>query len=349
MADQNTKDINTVNNITSIDANDYLFVSDQGSALRKANSNVVSKYAVETYTTTLGGVNNKTVQSAINDLNSKSVGDNAGGHNSIFRGKSLGSSVSDAQWSAISSGTFNDLFIGDYWTINSITWRIAAFNYWYNTGDANCTTPHVVIVPDNNLLNGDGSTTHWMNTLNTTEGGYMGTGWYTGENADGTANTGKSQCLSKAESAFGSGHILQHREYLSNAVTNGYVSGVEWADSKIELMNESMVYGNRFLENVINGTNIPAAYTVDKGQLPLFALAPQYICNRAAWWLRSVVSSTNFANVNNNGNCNYNNASNTWNGLRPDFDRIIISPHFQIGRCDIERKACPCLQLNNST
>ena len=61
MADQNTKDINTVNNITSIDANDYLFVSDQGSALRKANSNVVSKYAVETYTTTLGGVNNKTV------------------------------------------------------------------------------------------------------------------------------------------------------------------------------------------------------------------------------------------------------------------------------------------------
>lgn len=71
MADQNTKDINTVNNITSIDANDYLFVSDQGSALRKANSNVVSKYAVETYTTTLGGVNNKTVQSAINDLNSK--------------------------------------------------------------------------------------------------------------------------------------------------------------------------------------------------------------------------------------------------------------------------------------
>lgn len=71
MADQNPKDINTVNNITSIDANDYLLVSDQGSALRKVNSNVVSKYALETYNGTSLGGSNKTVQSAINNLNSK--------------------------------------------------------------------------------------------------------------------------------------------------------------------------------------------------------------------------------------------------------------------------------------
>ena len=37
---------------------------------------------------------------------------------------------------------------------------------------------------------------------------------------------------------------------------------------------------------------------------------------RANWWLRDVVSATNFANVNNNGNANYNNASNG-NGIRP--------------------------------
>ena len=39
---------------------------------------------------------------------------------------------------------------------------------------------------------------------------------------------------------------------------------------------------------------------------------------RANWWLRDVVSAANFANVNNNGNANYNNASNG-NGIRPDF------------------------------
>ena len=39
---------------------------------------------------------------------------------------------------------------------------------------------------------------------------------------------------------------------------------------------------------------------------------------RANWWLRDVVSSAYFANVNNNGDANYNNASNV-NGVRPDF------------------------------
>ena len=40
---------------------------------------------------------------------------------------------------------------------------------------------------------------------------------------------------------------------------------------------------------------------------------------RANWWLRTVVSGTNFANVNNNGNANYNNASYS-NGVRPISD-----------------------------
>ena len=55
---------------------------------------------------------------------------------------------------------------------------------------------------------------------------------------------------------------------------------------------------------------------------------------RANWWLRGVVSATNFANVNNNGNANYNNASNS-NGFRPDFgNAITVSP----SRRNIERR-----------
>ncbi|MCC8047308.1 MAG: DUF6273 domain-containing protein [Clostridiales bacterium] len=45
------------------------------------------------------------------------------------------------------------------------------------------------------------------------------------------------------------------------------------------------------------------------------------VSERANWWLRDVVSASNFANVNNNGNANYNNASNV-NGVRP-----ILIPH----------------------
>lgn len=42
---------------------------------------------------------------------------NAGFHNSVYRGKYLGTAVTDTQWTAIGNGTFEDLYIGDYWTI----------------------------------------------------------------------------------------------------------------------------------------------------------------------------------------------------------------------------------------
>lgn len=41
-------------------------------------------------------------------------------------------------------------------------------------------------------------------------------------------------------------------------------------------------------------------------------------CLSANWWLSAVANSTNFCNVNSNGNVNYNNASNV-NGVRPRF------------------------------
>ena len=245
----------------------------------------------------------------------KSLTQNAGFHNSLFRGKNLGTSVTAAQWAAIGAGTFDDLFIGDYWTINGIVWRIAAFDYWYRCGDQECTTHHVVIVPDANLVAADGSTTHWMNATNTTEGAYVGSDFYTGNNG----NTGKSQCTTKINSAFGAGHILTHREYLQNAVKDGYGSAGAWYDSTLECMNEQMVYGGKVFGDIMHGTNIPASYTISKSQLPLFALAPSFICNRAFWWLRDVVSATDFAYVTDNGLCYYTGAAGARVGLRPAF------------------------------
>ena len=240
---------------------------------------------------------------------------NAGAHNSIYRGKNLGSAVTAAQWEEIGAGTFGDMFVGDYWFINGIYWRIGGFNYWYNYGDTACSKPHVLIVPDQNLLNADGSTTHWLNATKTTSGAYVGSDFYTGNNG----NTGKAQCRSKAQSAFGSAHILTHREYLQNAVTNGYESGGAWYDSDVEIMNEKMVYGCEIFSNQTSGTNIPAKYAIDNAQLPLFALDHSRICNRAAWWLRAVVSNSIFARVDGGGDASYSGASNPWVGVRPAF------------------------------
>lgn len=109
--------------------------------------------------------------------------DNAGAHNSIYRGKNLGTSVTAEQYAAIKAGTFDDLYIGDYWVINGFNWRIAAFNYYYNTGDTACTTNHVTVVPDTNLYS---EQMHWTithaydSTLNKTTGAYFGSNMRSG-------------------------------------------------------------------------------------------------------------------------------------------------------------------------
>ena len=43
---------------------------------------------------------------------------NAGAHNAIYRGKHLGDSYTPEQQAMVEAGTFDDLFIGDYWEID---------------------------------------------------------------------------------------------------------------------------------------------------------------------------------------------------------------------------------------
>ena len=231
------------------------------------------------------------------------IADNAGAHNAIYRGKSLGSAVTAAQWAAIGAGTFEDLFIGDYWTINSVKWRIAAFDYYWRTGDTECTTHHVVIVPDGKLYSAR------MNETSDTTGGYIDSQMY-------TANL--EQAKTTINNAFGSSHVLSHRQYLVNAVTNGKPSGGSWYDSTVELMTEQNVYGSKIFGAGSDGSTVPYLYTIDKTQFPLFAHNPSMISNKQWYWLRDVVSATNFAGVDSNGrSLSYAAAGNA--GPRPAF------------------------------
>ena len=227
---------------------------------------------------------------------------NAGAHNAIYRGKSLGSSVTTAQYSAISAGTFDDMYIGDYWTIGGVNYRIAAFDYYLNCGDTSCTKHHVVLVPDTCLYN------HVMNDTNITTGAYVGSKMYT---------EGLEQAKTTIKAAF-SGHVLSKRIYLSNATANGKASAGAWCDSEVDLMCEHMVYGNGVFSPVSDGTTVPNNYRVEKSQLPLFQHEPSRICNRASWWLRDVISASNFADVGYYGYASYYNASDSF-GVRPAF------------------------------
>lgn len=237
---------------------------------------------------------------------------NAGAHNAIYRGKSLGSTVTTAQYAAIKAGTFDDLYIGDYWTIGGVNYRIAAFDYYLNSGDTNCTTHHVVIVPDTCLYNAqmhNTSSGSWESgAANTTAGGYAGSDMY---------KRNLEQAKTTIKSAF-SGHVLKHRIHLTNAVANGRASGSAWCDSEVDLMCEQMVYGSGIFSPVSDGSNVPANYRVEKSQLPLFQHEPSRICNRATWWLRDVITASAFATVNAYGDAGCRSASSSI-GVRPAF------------------------------
>ena len=225
----------------------------------------------------------------------------AGLHNSIWRGKNLGTSFTSEQSAAIRDGSFKDLWLGDYWTIDGVNYRIMDFDYWYQSGDTACTTHHVVVVPDTALYNAQ------MNTTAVTTGGYNGS-------AMRTSNLNSAKTTIK--NAFGASHILSHRELLTNAVSNGNSSGWAWFDADIELMSEHMVYGARAW-----GGGAHVGYDVGnaKSQLSGFKARGDMEHTRSGWyWLRDVSSATDFCDVYNDGFAGLNGASNSV-GVRPAF------------------------------
>lgn len=228
------------------------------------------------------------------------LADGAAAHNCIYRGKNLGTSVTAEQYAAISSGKFTDLYIGDYWVINGVTYRIAAFDYYYNCGDTNFTKHHAVIVPDTSLYKAQ------MNTSNVTTDGYTGSAMY---------KSNLAQAKTTIKAAFGSAHVLTKRELLTNAVNGNTPSGWAWFDSDVELMNEVQAYGSvAWGAHDGNGYNVASG----DGQFPLFMFDRTKLHNREDYWLRDVASATNFSYVGSYGDANDANASNSI-GVRPAF------------------------------
>lgn len=218
-------------------------------------------------------------------------------------GRNLGTSYTTAQQTAIKNGTFEGLNIGDYWVINGFNWRIWDIDWYLNKGDTQCTTHHLVVMPDTCLLSGNGSDTHWMNSTDTTANGYAGTDY---------RKTHRTTCEDKVKAAFGN-HILTHRELITTASSGGKASSWAWNDATVELPSEIMMYGS-----VVTGQgqyNIGTAYP----QLELARLDPSRVCNRQNYWLRDVVGSAVFALVAYVGYAGWTDASSSWLGLRPYF------------------------------
>ena len=288
------KNINQVTNATALSNSDYVFISKSGENLQKIKYDTLIN---QMYTT--------------GDFMSNTSGIAAGTHNSIYRGKNLGTSFTDAQSTEIKNGTFKDIFVGDYWTINGRIYRVAGCDIIYRCGDNISLGHHVIVVPDNALYNGqmhNTTTGSYLDdaTNNTTEGGYF--------SAD-MRNLNLSNARATITSDFGVSHVLSYRDLLTTSI--GVYADIvdksnnwEWKDCTIELMSEIMVYGLTFW-----GTS-PYEGGIFKSQFPLFKLNPSMIGTRYNYWLRSIASASSFCCVSSQGIANSSEASRVF-GVRP--------------------------------
>ena len=231
---------------------------------------------------------------------------NATAHNAVYRGLDITADyTSGALWTNIENGTFNNIYIGDYFnaTINgtSFTLRIWAINYYYNKGDTAFTTPHILVVPDANF------TTAYMNSTNITTGGYAGSDMYI---------TTLPTWAGYLSTTFGS-HLLTNRELFDNAVnSNGQSSSWSWYSCQLALLNEVQIYGTRAWSGNYGalGYDIGIDYPI----LPLALFDSRHVINRTSWWWRTVASSSTFSIVGGTGYASRYSASSVL-GVRPRF------------------------------
>lgn len=243
----------------------------------------------------------------------------AASHNAFYRGKDLTSYFASGEMSkAIAAGTFDDIYPGDYitktvtidgTTYTDVKWIVGDLDYHLHRGDTETTAHHVVLIPEDNI----GSSK--MNSSDTTSGGYQGSYMW---------NTTIPKYVTGITNAFGSDHVLTHRERLTKQVdTNAYAGGGglgngattyasgEWTDVKVNIPNEAMMYGHAPFASSGRDT-----YDCNK-QLSAFRYGQNF--TRNSWcWLRDVASAIYFAYANLVGVADHAYASDV-GGVRPYF------------------------------
>lgn len=230
-------------------------------------------------------------------------------HRNIFRGQSLGSSVTAAQLSAIQNGTFSDLYVGDYWTIpttvdgttKDVKYRIIDVDYFLNrgSGTTKVTAHHLVIMPDDSLATAPYNTT-------ATQAFFKTSSLYTTTlPAIDTTLTG----------IFGD-NLLEHTIPVE---ASGSLFGRQWATLKSDIPSMSQVIGSTiYVPSIAKDTgNTQPLFA-------LFALCPRFLTNESAsiWWLRDLYaaesSSTQAQVMGVGGMLAYMNFT-TPEGVRPYF------------------------------
>lgn len=210
-------------------------------------------------------------------------------HRNIFRGQSLGSTVTEAQLAAIDDGSFDDLYVGDYWTINSTVYRIADMDYYLLKGTytENYTLGtrkhHIVILPDDGMYE-------------TTYNGSQSSAGYYGS----VLRSSRTTAQTAINTAFPN-MVVTYKECLTTNAGPSYSRSIY--DCDVEAMNAYMIYGHPLWFNTVDYSNSPAScFSMRMGlkQFALFRLASEFIEAPHPYWLQDQSASFVASAIYNN-------------------------------------------------
>lgn len=234
-----------------------------------------------------------------------------------YRGKDITSYYNDGSlYEMISSGRFDDIYVGDYIVANNIKWLVADIdNYLYSgykegaINNGYLKQHHVTIIPSGTL------SISTMNETNTTEGGYY--------NSKMKQKTLTNILDTYVKPVF-ENHILTYYTFLSMQtddilnIGKAEASKADWVSSQIDLMSETNVYGTIIWSS--SGYDIG----IDNRQYALFQLKPEFVTSEPetglnmSFWLKNIYDSEKFIVAESASHAGLYNAKST-KGIRPRF------------------------------
>lgn len=210
-------------------------------------------------------------------------------HNCVFRGKYLGDSVTDKQRTAIVEGTWDDIFIGDYWTFGGINFRIASLSLNLSVG-----VNPLVLLPDSTTV---------MSSLTTDTATYIGEAQASlipGNSINSLFLLLSAQGFSTLGSRYAETMTQINKESREMSMTNFSTSL-----TKGFLMAFENIYG--YSITTLEVSRLSSDNCAPSVQFPLFRLAPEYIPAKDGniYWLRTMTDdNTKYLGVNGSGRIN---------------------------------------------
>lgn len=237
-------------------------------------------------------------------------------HNMFYRGKDLTDYTNDELHEMVSSGTFRDIYPGDYFdrtmgafsasatgsdnqsvtftrSQGTVRFYVAHLNYLNHTGNTDFGNVNHAI-----LIANIGSSK--MNATNTTGTGYPSCALAKILNSDTVVNAFKG--------SLGSNYVKTGwKDLLPNSVGTvrgeTKANGWDWVTQNIRLLNEQAVYGKREWSSQFDSGILRDQFAIFRGN--------KYVVGRVDWWLSSVYMSTDFCMVHGDGSANAGSASNS--------------------------------------